>query len=666
MEANLGTNPPLGSSPGSEEIPLSLLSSDRQYNLSVTTPRTRVFVDVTTLVIRDNGTGIERVQKRLLLELKKIVQGDFDFFAVFTKKDQTYYSENYVVQDKNHQYRKVQFIPGDIFFDIDLPLGPQFLSNEFVKNLKDKGVVTLFLLYDILPLKYPQFFNTESVREFGNWLRKLVVADHVLCISHAVASDLGLWLKEEKYLEADFPLISTIHLGSDFLADQHPLERTGLSIAEMTDSEMTVLNVFNERPTFLMVGTIEPRKGHSQALDAFDYLTSSGVDLNLVIVGRQGWYVDEIVARLEGHPHSGVNLFWMKHATDKFLQEAYKNASALIAASIDEGFGLPLIEAAQHELPVLCRDIPVFREIMGKHAQYFSGAGATDLGNAISEWMELKKQNMHPTTTGLTYSTWSQYAQNVFELLKRVARPMPLEFHHALFEVSHFPSQFKWRLGIAGDGGYVITQTVGEYDCYISAGISDEESFSRDFLKEFHINSFDCYAFDGTIDKYPFEYTTNIMFIKKNIGSHNDDHTTNLSYLLGNYEDIFLKMDIEGGEYLWLSTVEEEELGNIAQMVIEFHGINDDSWGTPFADKIACFVKLLRNHVIVHAHANNEGGTKDGFPDILELTLINKRAYDPGSRKNSVPLPISGLDFRNNQFKNEIELNFYPFVTQEI
>ena len=156
------------------------------------------------------------------------------------------------------------------------------------------------------------------------------------------------------------------------------------------------------------------------------------------------------------------------------------------------------------------------------------------------------------------------------------------------------------------------------------------------------------------------------MFIKKNIGSHNDDHTTNLSYLLGNYEDIFLKMDIEGGEYLWLSTVEEEELGNIAQMVIEFHGINDDSWGTPFADKIACFVKLLRNHVIVHAHANNEGGTKDGFPDILELTLINKRAYDPGSRKNSVPLPISGLDFRNNQFKNEIELNFYPFVTQEI
>jgi len=629
------------------------------------TPPTRVLIDVTTLVIRDNGSGIERVQKRLLSELKKLTQGEFEFFSVFTKNDQTYYAEDFVIHDKDYQYRKVQFIPGDIFFDIDMPLGPQFLSNEFVKGLKDKGVVTLFLLYDILPLKYPQFFNPESVREFGNWLRKLVVADHVLCISHSVANDLRDWLRQAKYLESDYPIISAIHLGSDFLADQHPLEKTGLSLAEMTDSEIAVLNVLKERPTFLLVGTIEPRKGHGQALEAFDYLVSAGVDLNVLIIGRNGWYVDEIVARIEDHPLSGERLFWMKQATDKFLQQAYINSSALIAASIDEGFGLPLIEAAQHELPVLCRDIPVFREIMGNKAQYFSGEEAADLGNAIAEWIDLKNQDKHPTTTGLTYSTWSQYADSVLDLLKELRQPLSLEFHHALFEVSHFPTQFKWRLGSAGDGGYVITQTVGEYDCYISAGIGDEESFSRDFLKAFRINPFDCYAFDGTVDKYPFEYTTNIMFIKKNIGGTNSDHTTNLSYLLGSYEDIFLKMDIEGGEYLWLAAAEESELNNIVQMVIEFHGINDDSWGTPYAEKIACLMKLLRNHVIVHAHGNNEGGTEDGFPNVLELTLINKRAYNAGGRKSTVPLPISGLDFRNNPYKPEIDLNHYPFVLFE-
>ncbi|MBK6649318.1 MAG: glycosyltransferase [Betaproteobacteria bacterium] len=44
-----------------------------------------------------------------------------------------------------------------------------------------------------------------------------------------------------------------------------------------------------DRPSFLMVGTLEPRKGYLQALDAFTLLWDSGVDINLVIVGREGW-----------------------------------------------------------------------------------------------------------------------------------------------------------------------------------------------------------------------------------------------------------------------------------------------------------------------------------------------------------------------------------------
>ena len=73
----------------------------------------------------------------------------------------------------------------------------------------------------------------------------------------------------------------------------------------------------------------------------------------------------------------------------------------------------------------------------------------------------------------------------------------------------------KCRLGSNTDGGYVIAELDGGYDCYISCGISNEESFSRDFINKYDMNEFNSYGFDGTIDSYPYQYTKNISFVKK-------------------------------------------------------------------------------------------------------------------------------------------------------
>jgi hypothetical protein len=82
-----------------------------------------------------------------------------------------------------------------------------------------------------------------------------------------------------------------------------------------------------------------------------------------------------------------------------------------------------------------------------------------------------------------------------------------------LLQVYNFDK--KIRCGTDEDGGYVIAELDGEYDCYISAGISDEESFSRDFINKYNINKNNSYGFDGTINNYPYQYTENIQFIKK-------------------------------------------------------------------------------------------------------------------------------------------------------
>ena len=73
----------------------------------------------------------------------------------------------------------------------------------------------------------------------------------------------------------------------------------------------------------------------------------------------------------------------------------------------------------------------------------------------------------------------------------------------------------KIRLGVNTDGGYVIADLNCNYDCYISAGVSDEESFSRDFIEKYDMNEYNSFAFDGTINSYPYNYTNKISYIKK-------------------------------------------------------------------------------------------------------------------------------------------------------
>jgi hypothetical protein len=229
-----------------------------------------------------------------------------------------------------------------------------------------------------------------------------------------------------------------------------------------------------------------------------------------------------------------------------------------------------------------------------------------------------------------------------------------------LLEVYNFEK--KIRLGSKNDGGYVLADIDVDYDCYISAGISDEESFSRDFINHYNMNEYNCFGFDGTIHNYPYHYTKNISFIKKNINSFNDDNNSNLSFLINKYNNIFLKMDIEGGEYPWLLSIDESQLNKFKQIVIEFHGITNDGWGCSYNDKMKCLEKLSKTHYIVHAHGNNFGPLVNNIPDVIELTYVNKNYFNSPVDFNSVPLPIVGLDFPNWWEKEDYDLNFYPFV----
>jgi hypothetical protein len=229
-------------------------------------------------------------------------------------------------------------------------------------------------------------------------------------------------------------------------------------------------------------------------------------------------------------------------------------------------------------------------------------------------------------------------------------------------EVYHYDK--KIRKGANDDGGYVFAELDGSYDAYLSCGVSNEESFSRDFIATYSMKKENNFAFDGTIAGYPYQYTTEINFIKKNIGGNETSKTTNLRYLTDKYSNIFLKMDIEGGEYPWLLATDETTLRKFKQIVIEFHGINDNSWGCPLPSKQICLEKLANTHYLVHAHGNNYGSRTNGTPDVIELTYVNKSYFASPPELNKVPFPLASLDSPNNTAKADYPLTSYPFVSK--
>lgn len=220
----------------------------------------------------------------------------------------------------------------------------------------------------------------------------------------------------------------------------------------------------------------------------------------------------------------------------------------------------------------------------------------------------------------------------------------------------------KIRFGNKNDGGYIIGDNLGDYECYISAGVSNEESFSRDFIKKYNMNAQNSFAFDGTIQNYPYEYTRDITFYKKNIGPLNTNKYTNLDFFIKKFNNIFLKMDIEGGEYPWLISLSHEKLSKFKQITIECHGINNDSWNYCYNLKLRCFINLSHTHYLVHIHGNNYSEVINGIPNVVELTYINKNCFDEEPELNKTTLPIYNLDFPNNPNSSDYDLNFSPFV----
>ncbi|MEP9367783.1 glycosyltransferase [Xanthobacter sp. VNH20] len=336
----------------------------------------------------------------------------------------------------------IVFAPGDVLFCAGFWHEMDF---SLYRRAAAAGAEIVFLVHDILPALMPTYYQYPWRQKFQNALvQALELGGYFYAVSAQSLNDLrdfALW--------RDMPISGSVaYNGFD-----PPDERVAAAGAVMTEAQRAVLA---QRP-WLMVGTVEPKKGHRDAVAAFERLWREGYDRALVIIGRRGWMSEDMLEIICGSPWYGQKLFWYDDLGDAAVAAHYVGGHALLFPSLAEGFGLPPLEAATRGLPVLSRDIPVVREVLGSAGCYFSG-----MPEMLDAILSLEDPAAHAAVryrlSRLTWYSWRTVVERVVEdlLLSPSARQQGMDLLAGVPRVpvtgrqDDFPSHAGERFADAG------------------------------------------------------------------------------------------------------------------------------------------------------------------------------------------------------------------------
>ena len=239
-------------------------------------------------------------------------------------------------------------------------------------------------VHDLLALDHPSLHSPRAIRQQEAQLATLHRASWVIAISEHTRQALirhGV----------DGGRISTVHLGLT------PLAAGGAQSVVPTD-----------RPTVLFVGDLGPRKGYAQLAEAARIARGA---ITVVHVGA-------------GHDESP----WVIHAgrlDDDGLAAAYRDASILSFPSLEEGFGLPVIEAMAAGLPVVASDLPVVREVAGDAVAFVRAGDPEALAAALVEMVadaDLRARHAERGRVRAAAFTWDRTAAATAEVYVQARR----------------------------------------------------------------------------------------------------------------------------------------------------------------------------------------------------------------------------------------------------
>lgn len=199
------------------------------------------------------------------------------------------------------------------------------------------------------------------------------------------------------------------------------------------------------------------------------------------------------------------------------------------------------------------------------------------------------------------------------------------------------------RIGRNYDGGYIMLDDINDTMKAYSFGIFNDISWDKEMAERFGIK---VEMYDHTIPREP-EYHRLLSFHRIGIGQNDDiEHNLlSLKTILRDNEDaknnnLILKMDVEGAEYDFINSTDENILKQFRQIIIELHKLDSKN-----IDIIRAIKKLNKTHQLVWLHGNNyvkasrfENGVI--MPHVLEVLFVNRDYYSFDDFKGSLPFEI--------------------------
>lgn len=370
-----------------------------------------LFVDVSALVLVDDATGIQRVVRALSSELISITShkenvkleliysnpSEHNFYRAIIEK-------NKIIRDEKKQI--IIFNENDKILFADLHPSNIISKRELIKEFKLRNVYVYFILYDLIPLQFPEFFNEMFVDEYSRMLEIFGFSSGVFSISRTVESKYIDFISTHTPVTLPFKT-GYFRMGCD-LANSLP---SGINDSNLLPKE------FPPDSYFLVVSRIEPRKRHLQILKAFELLNNHTSIYRLVFVGKKGWEKESTINYIEQKSTEYGWFKWYNRCSDGELITLYQNCKAVINASLEEGFGLPIVEAAFYKRPVILRDIDIFHEVADKNAYYFSGDEPESLAKSILDWEQLPKDDERLSSANIKITNWRDSANDILNLI---------------------------------------------------------------------------------------------------------------------------------------------------------------------------------------------------------------------------------------------------------
>lgn len=204
---------------------------------------------------------------------------------------------------------------------------------------------------------------------------------------------------------------------------------------------------------------------------------------------------------------------------------------------------------------------------------------------------------------------------------------------------------FSWvRVGSPNDGGYVVARPGDRKpEGLLSFGGGENMEFERDAAMQ----GIDVFCIDPA---HREDAESNPGMVRGELGREWHRGTVNAWRML--HDSAWLKIDCEGAEWDFFTSMPSAELARFDQIVVEFHGL---AWGG-WEQKAEALGRLRQRHALVHLHANNYGGERRRYrcrvPDTVECTYLLRElaGKDAPGRWRRSP-----LDAPNNPRRREID-----------